>query len=158
LQNHLGDFEQGIGAAGHSDLARKRFDAFVVRKQSDANLRQRRWWFTTLALVALVTWTASASKSFAAGAIAAFVAALGWTGRPAIAALAIWPARAFAPATFAGGTSAIAPGSTAVIATALGAILAAFVFGVKICGSWFLRPCGQEKLFQVQLVFRWGAH
>jgi hypothetical protein len=121
-------------------LARERFDAFIVRKQSDTDIRQRRRWLATLALI---TWTASASKSFAAGAIAAFLATLRWTGRPAVAAL-VGPAGAFATAAFTGRTSAIAPRTAAVIATAVWAILAAFVFGVKICRSWFLGPCGQE--------------
>jgi hypothetical protein len=156
LQNHLGDFEQRIGTPGHANLARERFDAFVVWKQRNANVGQRRRRFTTLALVALVTWTASAAKSFAAEAITAFLTALRWTGRPTITA--IWPAWAFATPTFAGRASAIRARAAAVVATALGAILAAFVFGVKICRSWLLRPCGQEQLFQVQLVFRWGAH
>src|SRR5262249_7255498 len=133
LQNHLGDFEQRIGAAGHSNLARERFDAFIVGKQSNANLRQRRRLLPTLAVIALVMWTASAAKSFAPGTIAAFFAALRWTGRPALAALAIGSAGAFATATFAGRTSAISPRAAAVVTTALRAILAAFVFGVKIC-------------------------
>jgi hypothetical protein len=156
LQNHLSDVEQRIGTPGHSNLAREGFDAFVVRKQRNANLRQRRRRFTTFALV---MWAAAAAKSFTPGAIATFVAALrwtGWTGRPAIAAFE--PAWTFARAAFTWGTSAIWARAAAVVATALGAILAAFIFGVKICRSWFLRPCGQEQLFQVQLVFRWDAH
>jgi hypothetical protein len=64
----------------------------------------------------------------------------------------------FATAPFAGRTSAISPRTTAIIATAIGAIFSAFVFGVKICGSWFLCPGRQEKLFQIQLVFWRGAH
>jgi hypothetical protein len=154
----LGDFEQRIGAAGHSNLARERFDAFVIRKQRNAHVGQWRRRFTPFALlIALVAWTASASKPFATGPIAAFVTALRWTGTASIAALGSAGTIA-AAATFTGRTSAIAPRATAVITTTFGPVVSAFVFGVKIGRSWFLCPCRQEKLFQVQLVFWWGAH
>jgi len=45
-----------------------------------------------------------------------------------------------------------------IITAAFAALVSAFVFGVKICRSWFLCPGRQEKLFQIQLVFWWGAH
>src|SRR6266481_1669737 len=77
LQNHLGDFEQRISSPCHSNLPRERFDPFVVWKQRNANLRQRRRRFTAFALLfARVAWSASTAKSFAPGAVAAILTTL----------------------------------------------------------------------------------
>src|SRR5260370_1278811 len=73
---------------------------------------------------------------------------------------ALLPATAVIPcAAFGAGTSARWTPATPVIAAARSFFtLAAFVFGVLRGRRWFLRPGGQEKLLQVQVVVRCGAH
>src|ERR1051325_818000 len=140
LQDHLGNFEQRIGAASHANLSGERLDAFIVGQQSHAQVWQGRRRFTTFALVAVIMLPSASTWPFAPRTVATFV----WrTARPTFTALVRTPWAVASPA-FPRWSSAIPSRAAAIIPTAFEAILPAFVFGVKICRSWFLCPCGQE--------------
>jgi hypothetical protein len=147
LQDHLGDVEERVGAAGHLDLARERLDPFVVGDEGEGDLGQRRRGFPARQGFARLA-TAPKRTVAPTGAI---------TAGPASSTLGAWSAGAGSIVASTGASVVSSrPGRRIPpwwprpppVAPAVGTLYFALIMGV-LGGGRLLRPSGQKELFKI---------